>query len=89
MGSCIASPLVFTVDLEVEPVDHIVHEGTLTDLAIGRLDEGESREVEVALCFIAYGYFEIFSQARAFDASRMDTRAGVGRLTAIVRDDNE
>ena len=73
----------------MEPVDHVVHEGTLTDLAIGRLDEGESKEVEVALCFIAYGYFEIFSQVRAFDASRMDTRSGLGRLTAIVRDANE
>jgi trafficking protein particle complex subunit 9 len=73
----------------VEPVEHVVHEGVLTDLAIGRLAAGESREVETALCFIAYGYFEIFAQARAFDTSRSDARAGLGRLIAIVRDDNE
>lgn len=73
----------------MEPVEHIVHEGVLTDFAVGRLDGGESREVETALCFIAYGYFEIFAQVRAFEISRMDSRAGLGRLVAIVRDDNE
>jgi trafficking protein particle complex subunit 9 len=83
------SPLVFTVDLEAEPVEHVVHEGVLTDMAIGRLEGGESREVETALCFIAYGYFEIFAQVRAFDTSRVDTKVGLGRLIAIVRDDNE
>jgi hypothetical protein len=89
MQFCIASCLVFTVDLEVEPAEHVVHEGVLTDLAIGRLEGGESREVEIALCFIAYGYFEIIAQVRAFDASRVDTRVGLGRLIAIVRDDND
>ena len=89
MRSWIALPLVFTVDLEVEPAEHVVHEGILTDLAIGRLDGGESKEVETALCFIAYGYFEIFAQVRAFDTSHVDTRAGLGRLIVIVRDDND
>lgn len=83
------SPLIFTVDLEVEPAEHVVHEGVLTDLAIGRLGGGESTDVETALCFITYGYFEILAQVSAFDASRIDSRAGLGRLIAIVEDDNE
>lgn len=73
----------------MEPAEHVVHEGVLTDLAIGRLGGGESTDVETALCFITYGYFEILAQVSAFDASRIDSRAGLGRLIAIVEDDNE
>jgi hypothetical protein len=84
-----AMPQVFTIDLEVEPAEHVVYEGVLTDLAVGQLGEGESKELETALCFIAYGHFDISAQVRVFDASRVDTRAGLGRIIAIVQNDNE
>ena len=84
-----AMPQVFTIDLEVDPAEHVIYEGVLTDLAVGQLGGGESKELETALCFIAYGHFEISAQVRVFDTSRIDTRAGLGRVVAIVQNDNE
>ncbi|KAG6832127.1 hypothetical protein H0H87_002439 [Tephrocybe sp. NHM501043] len=80
------SAQVFTMDMEMEPAEHVGYEGILNELALGRLESGESREIDAAICFLAMGQFEIFAEVRSFDAPRSDTtRAGIGHLTAIVR----
>lgn len=76
------------MDLEMEPSEHVIHEGVLSELAVGRLESGESREVETAVCFLAYGRFEISADVRAFDSPWGDTRAGLGHLVAVVRADD-
>jgi hypothetical protein len=73
------------MDLVMEPSEHVVYEGVLADLAVGELNSGECREVETALCFLAHGRFEISAEVRAFQPSRVESRAGVGQLVAIVR----
>ncbi|KAF8077925.1 TRAPP II complex [Lyophyllum atratum] len=78
------SSQVFTMDLEMEPSEHIIYEGVLTEMAVGRLGSGESREVDTAICFLAYGHFEISAEVRSFDSPRSDTRVGVGQLIAVV-----
>jgi hypothetical protein len=79
------SPLVFTVDLETTPSEHVVHEGVLTDLPIGCLKSGESREITTSLCFLASGHFEILAQLRGFGASETDNRQTRSFITAVVR----
>ncbi|KAF9464726.1 TRAPP II complex [Collybia nuda] len=79
------SSWIFTVDLAMEPLEHVVHEGVLIDLTVGELKSGQSREVEIALCFLACGRFEIFAEAKAFQPLRLDRKAGVGKLVAIVQ----
>jgi hypothetical protein len=82
-----ASPLVLTVDLNLEPAEHVIFEGIISNIPIGRLQSGESDEVETALCFLAYGRFEISAQAWVLGATQTDTyRGGNGHLTAVVRE---
>ncbi|RDB21392.1 hypothetical protein Hypma_011623 [Hypsizygus marmoreus] len=81
------SSLVFTMDLEMNPSEHVVHEGMLAELPVGRLESGESREVDISICFLAYGRFEISAEVRAFDSRQLDTRAGIGLLVAVVQGD--
>ncbi|KAG6909694.1 hypothetical protein DXG01_015895 [Tephrocybe rancida] len=84
--SVAASSQVFTMDMDMEPSEHVVYEGILTELAVGRLESGESRDIDTAICFLANGRFEISAEVRSFDAPRSDTdRAGIGHLIAIVR----
>lgn len=73
------------MDLTLEPSEHVIYEGVLNDLPIGRLESGESREVENGVCFLAFGRFYISAHARIVGVPRADARAGSGRLTAIVR----
>ncbi|KAJ7343441.1 TRAPP II complex [Mycena albidolilacea] len=74
--------LVFTVDFDCQSSPHVIFEGLLRDVPIGRLESGESREVETGLCFLAYGRFEILAEAKIVGATESK---GTGRLTAMVR----
>ncbi|KAG5727958.1 Transport protein particle subunit [Termitomyces sp. T112] len=81
-----SSSQVFMIDLEMEPLEHIVYEGVLNDLAVGRLESGETRELETAICFLSKGRFEISAEVRSYDVPPSDnSRAGIGHLIAIVR----
>ncbi|GLB34932.1 putative transport protein Trs120 or TRAPPC9, TRAPP II complex subunit [Lyophyllum shimeji] len=80
-----SSSRVFTMDVEVEPSEHVVYEGVLTEMPVGRLEPGESREIDTALCFLVYGRFEISAEATSFDSPRTDARAGIGHLIAVVK----
>ncbi|KAG6814362.1 hypothetical protein H0H92_010948 [Tricholoma furcatifolium] len=79
------SSQVFTMDVEMNPAEHVVYEGILTELAVGRLESGESRTIDTAVCFLANGRFEMSVQVRNLDSPSDTGRAGIGRLTAIVR----
>ena len=80
-----ASSMIFTVDLEVNPSEYVIHEGVITDLAIGRLKSRECREVTASLCFLASGRFDIFAVVRCFDTSGVDSRTARGYTTAVVK----
>ncbi|KAF8163323.1 TRAPP II complex [Crassisporium funariophilum] len=82
-----ASPVVFTLDLETNPSEYVVHEGVLTDLAVGRLKTGESREITTSLCFLASGRFDISALVRDFGSSEPDSRIARAHVTAIVVED--
>ncbi|KAJ7285808.1 TRAPP II complex [Mycena rebaudengoi] len=74
--------LVFTVDFDFQPSQHIIYEGLLRDVPVGRLESGESREVETGVCFLAYGRYDISAEAKVVGHTESK---GIGRLTAIVR----
>ncbi|TFY82625.1 hypothetical protein EWM64_g1393 [Hericium alpestre] len=78
------TPLVLTVDFNMEPVDYVIAEGTLADVPVGRLASGESFELETALFFVACGRFELMADIRILGGNRDESRVGVGQLTAIV-----
>ncbi|THU80824.1 hypothetical protein K435DRAFT_972612 [Dendrothele bispora CBS 962.96] len=75
--------LIYTVDIGIDPVEHVIFDGVLNDIAIGRLESNESKEMEMALCFLSYGRFEIVASARCIGSSNMQGQ-GIGRLSAMV-----
>jgi hypothetical protein len=70
--------------LETTPLEYVLHEGVLTDLPIGRLQSGESREITTSLCFLTAGRFEISAQVRGFGAFETDNRQTRTYITAVV-----
>jgi trafficking protein particle complex subunit 9 len=81
-------PLVLTADIAVDPADHVLQEGALSDIPIGRLESREVRELEVPLCFIACGRFHMQVEAWAINSPTSHTKVGFAMLTAIVREDD-
>lgn len=77
------SSLVFTVDVSIDPREHFIHDGVLRDIPVGRLEAQESREVELAVCFLCHGRFEVFASARVLDSGTL-SGSGSARLIAIV-----
>jgi len=75
--------LVYTVDIGIDPVEYVIYDGVLNDIPIGRLESNESREMEMALCFLSYGRFELVASARCIASSNMQGQ-GIGRLSALV-----
>lgn len=69
----------------MEPADHVVYEGTLSDIPVGRLKCGESVEVEVPISFVASGLFEMSADARIWGVVGEESKVGYGWLKADVR----
>ncbi|PPQ83346.1 hypothetical protein CVT25_003985 [Psilocybe cyanescens] len=81
------SSLVFAMDLEANPSEYIIYEGVLTDLPVGRLESGESREITTSVCFLASGHFEISALVRGFGGATTDSRVARAHITAILKEE--
>jgi hypothetical protein len=82
-----SSPLVLLVSLDVDPADHIIYDGVLSNIPLGQMESGEAREVETAVCFLSQGRFEICAEVQILGALRNERKAGVGQLKAVVREE--
>lgn len=76
--------LVLTVN--TDPPEHIIYDGVLSDIPIGRLESNESRSVDIVICFLAEGQFDVSSQLRIVGVAHEDSAAGIGQVRAIVRE---
>lgn len=80
------SPLVMALDLIFDPADQVLSEGVSSNIAIGKLVPDETKAVEVPLCFLCTGRFEIGAEVRIMGALK-DSRAGTSRICISVRED--
>lgn len=80
------SPLAMTLDLIFDPAEQVLWEGVLSNMAIGKLKPDETKTVEVPLCFLCTGRFEIGAEVRMMGAMK-DSRAGASRICISVRED--
>lgn len=78
---------MLTINLKVDPADHIIYDGVLSNIPLGRIESGETGDVETAVCFLSQGRFEIFAEVHILGASRSERKAGRGQLKAIVREE--
>ncbi|KAI0341607.1 hypothetical protein BDW22DRAFT_1358429 [Trametopsis cervina] len=46
-------------NITIDPFEHALYEGVLSEIPIGRLDCGESHELEIPITFVAGGRFEL------------------------------
>lgn len=69
MACVLASDLVLTLNLDLEPPEHVVSQGELVDIAVGRLAKGKTREVETPLAFIACGRFDFSAEVWALGST--------------------
>jgi hypothetical protein len=50
------------------------------------MESGEERDVEIPVCFVSCGKFDVRAEIHVFEASQDERVAGKGQLTAIVRE---
>ncbi|KAJ3909329.1 transport protein Trs120 or TRAPPC9 TRAPP II complex subunit-domain-containing protein [Lentinula edodes] len=79
--------LVFTLDVNKDLHEHVIDDGILCAIRVDRLEAKESREVEVAVCFLCHGRFEALASTRVLDCSGSSSETGSARLIVMVNTD--
>ncbi|KAH9901034.1 TRAPP II complex [Cubamyces lactineus] len=80
------SELLLTLNLTLEPSDHVVYQGELLDIPIGRLARGEAHEVETPVAFVACGHFDFAAEVRAVGRPRDSSLVGHGKMRITASD---
>ena len=75
---------MLTLNIELDPEAHVVTQGELLDIPIGRLAKGESHEVETPLAFIASGRFTFSAEVWALGRSPESSLVGHGKMRIDV-----
>ncbi|KAI6005920.1 TRAPP II complex [Pisolithus albus] len=73
-----------TVTLLPSSEENILFEGVLTNIPVGMVEGGQSKTIEIPLCFLCAGKFEIGAEARILGARRESQWAGVSRSCVVV-----
>ena len=77
------------LDLSMSPEEHVLLQGSLTDIVLGRVEGRQSQEVEVPICFLSDGYFEIAVEARQLGVTGEQGRTGASHLWVIVKEEDD
>lgn len=78
--------LIFTVNMSFEPEKYVIYQGVLQGIPLGEVQSGETRELEMAICFVSCGRFELRSQVEILNAPRGEF-AGSGHVIVLVEDE--
>lgn len=68
----------------MEPLQHVLYEGVLSDISMGRLGSGESFEFDTPVIFISRGRYEISGAIIDPTHTGNRNRLGKGILKATV-----
>jgi hypothetical protein len=81
-----AANLIFTASMIFEPEKHVIYQGVLQGIPLGEVQNGETRELEMPICFVSCGRFELRAQVETLNAPRGEL-AGSGHITVLVEDE--
>ena len=81
-----AANLIFTTNMFFEPEKHVIYQGVLHEIPLGEVQSGKTRELEMAVCFVSCGRFELRAQVEILDSPRGEL-AGSGHITVLVEDE--
>lgn len=79
-----ASELVLTLTLSLEPAQHVLFQGTIRDVPIGRLAPGESQVADTPVVFVSGGRFDCSAEVHALGLAAPSSQVGRGQLRAVV-----
>ncbi|KZT26443.1 hypothetical protein NEOLEDRAFT_1062821 [Neolentinus lepideus HHB14362 ss-1] len=79
------APLSLTLDLAMDPAEHVIHEGILNAIPIGLLRPNGSHDVDIVVCFVCGGTFNITATVRTLAALPSAGKVGFGDLTVLAR----
>ncbi|KAF9652866.1 hypothetical protein BDM02DRAFT_3153426 [Thelephora ganbajun] len=77
---------ISTASVFFEPEKHVIYQGILQGIPLGEVQNGETRELEMAICFVSCGSFELRAQVEILNAPRGEP-AGSGHATVLVEDE--
>ena len=78
-------PLPLCLSLDLEPNDCLIYEGIITDIPMGSLKKGSSRDIIIPVCFLTDGQFEIMARVSPVGLQYSDIRPAKAQLVAVVR----
>lgn len=73
--------------LNMTPSECILYDGVITNIPVGKLESGETRELQLGLCFISEGRFDLSAEATVIsaDTKKEEILAGHDNLRIWVR----
>ena len=74
----------FSLNLLLDPIEHVLYEGLSSDIPIGRLRSRETVEFDTPVTFISCGRFEMSGMLTDSDHLGDSDRLGRGFLKAVV-----
>lgn len=80
-----AESRTFVVSLFLDPMQHVLAEGVLADIPIGRLDSGQTYSFDTPVTFVSCGRFSLSGVLAEPGSPGESDRLGRGLLKAIVR----
>jgi len=83
-----ASELILTLNLTLDPSQHVIAQGVLKEIPLGRVRSGEASEVHTPVAFVSCGKFELAADVYASWEPAGLQHVGQGRLNATVMLDN-
>ncbi|KAF8522281.1 TRAPP II complex [Hysterangium stoloniferum] len=82
-------PMVMTLSFTVNPSEHVLYDGVICNIPVGELSSGEERQMEIGLCFVSEGKFDLRATVNVIgDDPNTDSKTGEGELRVIVRSDD-
>ncbi|KIJ44069.1 hypothetical protein M422DRAFT_252562 [Sphaerobolus stellatus SS14] len=80
------NPLILTMTISTSSAEHVLYDGVITNVPVGRLESGEEQQLEFGVCFISGGRFDLHAEAHVVSNDGDDeTLAGKGDLRIRVR----
>lgn len=77
-----------SLSITIEPSEHVLYDGVLSGIPVGRLHSSEQSVIEVGMSFIAEGQFTVQAQAFTMVENGLRTSAGIGETTVVVREES-
>jgi trafficking protein particle complex subunit 9 len=82
----VASAMVLSLDILVEPYEHVIHEGSLSDIPLESVEPGASAVIEVPICFVSCGRFYVTADVRVWGLIGEESKVGLNSLRVEVRE---